>query len=93
MTTEFIKEPDNQWDERPRGAPSRAGYHLGWAVAIVWAAVTCGYGLWQMWTASGGWFEKTLVFGGIAAFVLIFSSVVIDRLRSRRTDPYLEVDK
>jgi anti-sigma factor RsiW len=93
MTTEFIKDPDRQWNERPRGAASWIGYHLGWIVAVVWFAVTCGYGLWQVWIDSVGWFERTLVFGGLAALVLLFASVAIDRLRSARTDPYREVDK
>jgi anti-sigma factor RsiW len=93
MTSEFVKEPDRQWDEQPRGAASRTGYHLGWTVAVVWIVITVGYGMWQLWAEAAGWFERTMVFGGVAAAVLLFSSVLIDRLRTARTDPYREVDK
>jgi len=93
MTSDFVKEPERQWDERPRGVLSRTSYHLGWAVAVVWLVITVGYGLWQMWTETAGWLERTLVFGGIAAVALLFVSVLIDRLRTASTDPYREVDK
>lgn len=93
MTTHFIKEPDRQWDEDPRGALSRTGFALGWLVAILWLVVTSGYALWQIWIDSGGWFEKTLVFSGLAAIALLFSSVVIDRYRTAKTDRYRKVEK
>lgn len=93
MTTQFIKEPDRQWNERPHGAASRTGFALGWIVAIVWMVTTCGYAGWQIWIDTGGWFEKTLIFGGLAAIALLFSSVVIDRLHTARTDPYRKVEK
>ena len=93
MTSEFVKEPDRQWDERPRGVLSSTSYSLGWAVAVAWFVITLGYGTWQMWTETTGWFERTLVFGGIAAVVLLFASVLVDRIRTARTDPYREVDK
>jgi hypothetical protein len=37
--------------------------------------------------------EKTLIFGGLAAFGLIFLSVLLDRIKTARTDRYREVEK
>ena len=93
MTTQFVKEPDRQWDEAPRGAASRIGFRLGWVVTIAWLILTCGYAGWQLWVDTDGWFEKTLVFGGLAAVGLLFSSAAIDRLRTSGTDPYRKVER
>jgi anti-sigma factor RsiW len=93
MSTHFVKEPDRQWDERPQGAASRTGFTLGWIVAILWLIATCGYAGWQIWIDTEGWFEKTLIFSGVAAAGLLFTSVLIDRLRNAKTDRYRKVEK
>jgi hypothetical protein len=55
-------------------------------------AVT-GFALWHVWTSPEGLLEKLLVFGGLAALVLLFLSILLDRIRTARTDRYSEVDR
>ena len=63
------------------------------AVAIIWAVALAGFGLWQFWQGSENLMERFLVFGGLSALVLLFLSVLLDRLRTAQTDPYREVEK
>jgi predicted anti-sigma-YlaC factor YlaD len=93
MTTKFVEPTDDQWDESPRGGTSRASRSLGWALAIVWLVAVSGFGLWHLWQSPEGLLEKTLIFGGLAAFGLIFLSVLLDRIKTARTDRYREVEK
>jgi len=93
MTTRFSEPEDSQWDERPRGTSSMTARGLGWTMAIVWFIAVSGFGLWHAWQAPANLFEKLLVFGGVSAFVLLFLSVLIDRLKTSKNDPYREVHK
>jgi predicted anti-sigma-YlaC factor YlaD len=93
MTTKFIEPTDDQWDERPRGVPSRVSRSVGWALAVVWLAAVSCFGLWQLWRAPEGLLEKVLIFGGVAAFGLVFLSALLDRIRTARSDRYREVEK
>ena len=93
MSTEFHTPADAQWDERPQTGLSLAARGTGWIVAIVWAVFFGGFALWQFWQGSANLFERILVFGGLSALALLFTSVLLDRLRAARTDPYREVEK
>lgn len=94
MTSEFHVPEDTQWDETPRGAASRILHNFGWLVAIAWFVGVGAYALWQMATESESVrFEALIGFGLILAFVLIVGSALIDRLKTRKTDPYRKVKK
>jgi predicted anti-sigma-YlaC factor YlaD len=93
MSTEFHEPDDSQWDESPQTGMSLVTRGAGWLLAIVWAVVIAAYGLWQFWQGSANLVERVLVFGGLSALALLFVSVLLDRLRAARTDPYREVEK
>jgi anti-sigma factor RsiW len=93
MSTAFHTPADSQWDERPQTGPSLVARGSGWIIAIVWAVFFAGYALWQFWQGSTDLFQRILVFGGLSALALLFTSVLLDRLRAARTDPYREVEK
>lgn len=93
MSTRFVEPSDDQWNERPRGVGSLISRSLGWGLAVVWLVTITGYGLWQFWTSPEGLFEKLLVFGGLSALGLLFFSVLLDRVRTAKTDRYREVEK
>lgn len=94
MTSEFRVPEDTQWDETPRGAASRILHNFGWMVAIAWFVGLGAYVLWQVATESESVrFEALIGFGLILAFVLIVGSALIDRLKTRKTDPYRKVKK
>ena len=93
MSTEFSKPDDTQWDERPRGGASLVARGAGWILAIVWAAVVGAYALWEFVTTPASSIERLLVVGGLTALALLFVSVLLERIRTARTDPYREVEK
>ncbi len=93
MTTQFTVPQDDQWDERPRGVASRSAFALGWLVLAVWLVGVIGFAVGQAWTGSETLVEKLLVFGGVSGVALLFLSVLIDRLRRRKTDRYRGVKK
>ena len=93
LSTRFVEPSDDQWDERPRGFSSRYSRSLGWLLIVLWLIIIAGYALWAVWQSPEGLFEKLLVFGGLAAFGLLFLSVLIDRITSARSDRYREVEK
>jgi predicted anti-sigma-YlaC factor YlaD len=93
MSTEFHTPTDSQWDERPQTSLSLIARGTGWIIAVVWAVFFAGYALWQFWQGSANLLERLLIFGGLSALALLFTSVLVDRLRAARTDPYREVEK
>jgi anti-sigma factor RsiW len=93
MTSEFRVPSDDQWDERPRGAASGVAFGVGWLILIVWAVGVAGFALGCVWQGTESLLEKLIVFGGASGGVLLFVSVLIDRLRIRKTDRYRRVSK
>lgn len=93
MSSQFKVPADNQWSEAPRGTGSRLAFGLGWTFLIVWASIVGSYALWEFWASGGPLGAKLLAFAPVSAGVLLFLSVLIDRLKSMRTDPYRRVQK
>ena len=93
MSTSFVKAPDIQWSEKARGPVSRATRGLGFILMGVWAAGMLGFILWEIARGEGSLFEKLLVFGSFSAFGLLLISVLLDRIKSAKTDPYKGVEK
>jgi predicted anti-sigma-YlaC factor YlaD len=93
MTSEFQIPEDTQWDEKPRGSISAFVSRFGWTIAIVWVVAIVGYGIWQVATDAENLLEAVLVFGLWAGFGLVFLSVLIDRLKTFKTDPYRRIEK
>jgi hypothetical protein len=93
MTTEFRVPDDTQWDETPRGRGSGFFRNFGWLILLAWIVGTLGYGLWHMATDTEELFEVLIVFGAWLGFGLVFVSVLIDRLKTRKTDRYRRVEK
>ena len=93
MTSEFQVPEDTQWDEKPRGSVSGFLSNFGWMIAIVWVIAIVGYGIWQVATDAEDLLEAILVFGLWLGFGLVFLSVLIDRLKTFKTDPYRRIEK
>lgn len=94
MTTEFQVPDDTQWDETPRSGTSRVLLYLGWLLAIVWAVGLVAVLIWQAVTDG-----ESIRYGALLGLVplmaigLIILSALIDRLHTRKTDPYRKVQK
>jgi predicted anti-sigma-YlaC factor YlaD len=93
MSTEFKNPDDRQWDERPQTRTSFALRGVGWLVVVLWAIGLSGFALWHLWQGTDNLGERVLVFGGLSGFALLFVSVLLDRVRTARTDRYREVEK
>lgn len=93
MSTEFKVPEDDQWDERPRGAGSGLAFSVGWLMLLLWSVGVAGFAIAEAWQSTQGWGERLLAFGGISGVALLFLSVAIDRLKSRRTDRYRRIEK
>ena len=86
--------PDTQWDEAPRGVTSRLLHNSGWLLAGLWVAGLIGYLVWQAASDSISLrFEAFLGFGLLLAFGLVLGSALVDRLKTRKNDPYRKVEK
>ena len=93
MASKFQVPEDTQWDEKPRGSISVFLSRFGWTIAIVWVIAIAGYGIWQVATGAADLLEAVLVFGLWLGFALVFLSVLIDRLKTFKTDPYRRIEK
>lgn len=93
MTSEFQVPEDTQWDEKPRGGISGFLSNFGWMIVIAWAIALTGYLVWLVATDAENLLEAILVFGLWLGFGLVFLSVLIDRLKTFKTDPYRRIEK
>lgn len=93
MSSRFTVPADDQWSEAPRGAASRLAFGMGWTFLLVWASIVVGFTLWQFWTSDEPIAAKLLAFAPVSGVALLFLSVLIDRIKAMRTDPYRRVQK
>ncbi len=93
MTTRFELPTDDQWDETPRGLASRLSFGLGWTLLLIWVIGMLGLVVGHIWLDDMPLTEKLLLFGGLSGGALLFLSVLIDRLKTMRNDPYRRVEK
>jgi anti-sigma factor RsiW len=92
-STPFVPVPDDQWDERPRGPLSGFARRLGWVMIIGWVAVLAGLAVWEFVVSPGALGPKLLTAAAVGGPVLLFVSVLLDRLRTLKTDRYRSVLK
>ncbi len=93
MATKFVVPTDDQWREAPRSAGSRLFRGLGFVLVGIWLAATLAFAGWELATGPAQPLEKLLVFGGGLGIGLLFLSVLLDRIRSARTDRYKGVER
>ena len=93
MTTEFKVPNDTQWDEAPKTSWSAALRNTAATIGIVWFVTMVGVVLWQVATEAEDPWEVVLVFGFWLAAGLVLLSVLIDRLQTRKNDPYRRIQK
>lgn len=91
MTTEFHVPEDLQWDERPRRPLSGLLRSGGWLIFVLWAVGVAGFALWQLVVSPEPIWQKLLAVGGLSGLALLLLSVLLDRLRDRKTDRYRRV--
>ena len=94
-TTAFAPVEDRQWSEAARTPASAAARRLGFALLAVWVLVAVGIWLYEAsrQSTSMTWWEATLLVTGVGGALLLFVSVLADRLRDLRVDRYRRVLK
>jgi len=92
-TTQFVTPPDEAWPEWPKTRTSRFSRSIGWTIMIAWLIVVSGFALWRFLSSTGDPLEIFLVLGLPGAFVLLFLSVLIDRIRDLKTDRYRGIQR
>ncbi|HPR62587.1 MAG TPA: zf-HC2 domain-containing protein [Thermoanaerobaculia bacterium] len=92
MKTQFETPSDDAWGELPRGLASRATRGFGWIFLILWFVIMVGFGLYQFLSGPEDLWLKMVTVGGLLGLVLLFLSVLIDRIRTMKSDRYREVD-
>ena len=101
MSSTFETPTDDQWSEAPRTGASWTLAGIGWMLVILWAVGVAGYAVWEVWIRPTLWAgsldeplgRKIAIFSGMLGFALLFGSVLLDRLRTFKTDRYREVHK
>lgn len=93
MTTPFPVPSDDEWREAPRSPGSLWSRRLGWVLVLGWmlgALVLAVYGFTQ---GSAAWYEKALIVVLVFGALLLFLSVLMDRIKALKTDRYGRVKK
>ncbi len=92
-STEFLVPADDEWPELPRGAVSWMGRSLGFTLISIWLAVVTAYALWKFLAQAADPFQIFLFLGLPGGVVLLFLSVLVERLRELKADRYRGVHR
>ena len=92
-STRFAAPADDEWPELPKTRPGRFSRSLGWVLVIAWLLAVSGLALWRFLTQAANPLEIFLVLGLPGGALLLFLSVLMDRLRELKTDRYREVHR
>ncbi len=93
MSTRFHGPADDEWPELPRTIPGRLSRKMGWVVLVAWLLVVTALALWRFLTQAGDPLEIFLALGLPGGLLLLFLSVLMDRLRELKTDRYRGVHR
>ena len=93
MSTSFAVPDDRQWDETPRGGFSRVMRNSGWLILVGWIVGLSAYGIWHLVTDTENLVENLIAFSMFLGFGLVFFSVLVDRIKTWKTDRYRRVEK
>ena len=81
------------WPELPKTVLGRMSRSVGWILLGAWLVVVSALALWRLLAQSGDPLETFLVLGLPGAFVLLFFSVLLDRLYELKNDRYRNVHR
>ena len=93
MTTPFPVPSDDEWKEAPRSPGSLWIRRLGWVLVLGWMLGALGLAVLGFIQGSAAWYEKALIAALVGGGLLLFVSVLIDRLKALKSDRYGRVQK
>jgi len=92
-STDLPAPLDEEWDESPRTAGSRWFRRSGWILVVGWAVVLVGLATWGLFAGPDSWWQKLLAGALVGGPVLLFLSVLTDRMQVMKHDRYRRVEK
>ena len=87
-STTFQEPDDSEWPELPQTGASHVTRSLGWLMVLAWLIVVSAMSLYRFLSQTGDPMEIFIVLGLPGGFVLLFMSVLLDRLRELKDDRY-----
>lgn len=93
LATRFAAPDEIAWPELPQSLPSRYSRLAGWLLVVGWILLLAVVGLGELWSGHHGWLEIVLFLALPGGLVLLFFSVLLDRLKSLKTDRYCGVER
>ena len=93
MTTDFPVPTDEEWREEPRSAGSHWFRRVGWILVLAWLLGAAALAVFGFFQGAGTWYEKAFVVALVGGGLLLFLSVLIDRLQALKSDRYGRVQK
>lgn len=92
-TTDLAVPRDEEWNEAPRSISSSWFRRSGWVLVVGWGVVLTGLAIWGLFVGPDAWWQKLLAGTVIGGPVLLFLSILIDRLELMKHDRYGRVEK
>lgn len=93
MTTQFPVPTDDEWREAPRSSGSRWIRRCGWILVLAWILAALSLAVIGFVQGSAAWYEKAFIAALVGGGLLLFLSVVLDRLQALKSDRYGRVQK
>lgn len=93
LATHFSAPDEIVWPELPQSLPARYSRLAGWLLVIGWLLLLLVIGLGEVWSGHHTWLEIVLFLALPGGLVLLFFSVLLDRLKSLKTDRYCGVER
>ena len=88
LSTRFAPPEPTAWPELPQTRASFFSRSLGWLVLCSWLLVVTGMALWRFLSSHEDPLEIFIVLGLPGAVLLLFVSVLMDRLSTLKDDRY-----
>lgn len=92
LSTRFEAPAEPDWPELPQSPPSRASRLAGWLLVVGWGLMMLFIGIYEL-LSGHSWLEIVLFLGLPGGLVLLFLSVLLDRLKSLKNDKYCGVER
>lgn len=92
LTTHFVL-PEIEWPELPQSLPSRYSRLAGWLLVVGWVLLLLVVAVHEVLSGHHSWLEIVLFLGLPGGLVLLFFSVLLDRLKNLKSDRYSEVER
>lgn len=93
MSTPFPTLTDEEWQEEARSIASLWSRRVGWGLVLIWLAAASALAIEGVLEDTAAWYEKAFALTLVGGGLLLFFSVLLDRLKALKTDRYRRVKK